>query len=772
MTRIAISLLGPFDATIDGRGFLRSGMGKSHGLLAYLAMESAKAHRRAELAELFWPDQDPERGRHRLRQMLFDLQKELRGREGVAPMLSLDKESARFRADAAWLDVAEFGKASECSPAPERCPRCLAQMESRIGLYRGEFMAGLSLPNCPEFEDWLLMQRESLHRHALALLEQLSNCHEQAANLPSALQFALRHIELSPWDEFAHRRVMLLYALNGQGSAAMHQYERCRHLLESGLGALPGKETQLLAERIRNGEFLQGWEDKSPPFEAWLEEQRRRWKARACSLYVRIAEDCARRGMVQAALDAAERAVEIDHADGHCLRTFLRLLAQSGRGVELAYEYDRHVRYLREEFDVEPEAATLHLYRQLVVASQADQKVIPAGEDDAGILSRLHTAHHAMLRWDFVGAQELCRQIGGLLPRLPATSTRDVLHAEWRTLSNIADERQADRKKVEAVKGPLSRAMEKLPEGVFVMRFAAWAGAESRRGPAAAERNARQLVKLSARCGGWARRRADMALTLVLFWQGKFVEARSIAESVELPALLPADVLERYGGGSVEIMVPCMLAWVLLFCGEADTANARMAHALALARLRKEPISLSCSLGTAANLARWQDNPEQALALAEELIAMAGHGAPPVLVGQARLLRYWARLRLGFVTDDAEIAPALEDIRRMTPAMEAVGHIILAEAACAAGVAPESRAPIERAIASGDRYGHTHYHAVLYRLLAEWHTLHGDPTHAASWLARAESLALRQGNRWAMARGKANCPAWPPAPKEIGWNST
>lgn len=509
------------------------------------------------------------------------------------------------------------------------------------------------------------------------------------------------------------------------------------------------------AGRLYRGEFLQGWEDKSPPFEAWVEEQRRRWKARACSLFVRIAEDCARRGMAQAALDAAERAVEIDHADGHCLRTFLRLLAQAGRGVELAYEYDRHVRYLREEFDVEPEAATLHLYRQLVAASQTGQKVIPAGEDDAGILSRLHTAHHAMLRWDFVGAQELCRQIGGLLPRLPATSTRDVLHAEWRTLSNIADERQADREKVGAVKGPLARAMEKLPEGVFVMRFAAWAGAESRRGPAAAERIARQLVELSARCGDWARRRADMALTLVLFWQGKFVEARSIAESAELPALLPADVLERYGGGSVEIMIPCILAWVLLFCGEADTANARMAHALALARLRKEPISLSCSLGTAANLARWQDNPEQTLALAEELIAMAEHGAPPVLVGQARLLRYWARLRLGFVADDAEIAPALEDIRRMTPAMEAVGHIILAEAACAAGVAPESRAAIERAIASGDRYGHTHYHAVLYRLLAEWHALHGDPTHAASWLARAESLALRQGNRWAMARQQA-----------------
>lgn len=255
MTRLVLSLLGPFDAAIDGQGFLRSRLGKSHGLLAYLAVESGKAHRRTALADLLWPDQPSDRGRHRLRQMLLDIQKELRGREGVPLMLSLDKETVRFLAESAWLDVTEFSAVCACTPAPERCPGCLNEMESRIALYRGEFMAGLSLPDCPDFEDWLLLQRESLHRRALALLELLSTCHEKAGNLSSALKFALRHIELAPWDEFAHRRCMQLYALNGQSSAALHQYERCRHLLETELGALPSKETQLLAERIRNGEF-------------------------------------------------------------------------------------------------------------------------------------------------------------------------------------------------------------------------------------------------------------------------------------------------------------------------------------------------------------------------------------------------------------------------------------------------------------------------------------------------------------------------------------
>lgn len=248
---------------MGGLAFLRSGLGKSQALLVYLAMERSTRHRRAALAELFWPEQPPARGRHRLRQMLMDLQKELRER-GLSPLLALDKESVRFCADAAWLDVAEFtADGGDGAPALADSPDDLAKLESRVALYRGEFMAGLALPDCPAFEDWLLWQRERLLQRALALLEQLSNGHERAGNGSQALRFALRHIELSPWDECAHRRAMLLFALNGQDAAALHQYETCRQVLETELGALPSKETRSLAERIRHGEFRR--ETVAPP---------------------------------------------------------------------------------------------------------------------------------------------------------------------------------------------------------------------------------------------------------------------------------------------------------------------------------------------------------------------------------------------------------------------------------------------------------------------------------------------------------------------------
>ncbi|MBK5263932.1 MAG: AAA family ATPase, partial [Alphaproteobacteria bacterium] len=97
---------------------------------------------------------------------------------------------------------------------------------------------------------------EALHRRALALLERLSNCYEPVGDYGKALQFALRYAELEPWDEGAHRRVMRLYALSGQKSAALVQYDACCRLLKKELDVLPSQETQHLAERIRNGELL------------------------------------------------------------------------------------------------------------------------------------------------------------------------------------------------------------------------------------------------------------------------------------------------------------------------------------------------------------------------------------------------------------------------------------------------------------------------------------------------------------------------------------
>ncbi|MDP1772381.1 MAG: BTAD domain-containing putative transcriptional regulator [Methylobacter sp.] len=246
---LEIMLLGGFDACLNGHSIAGNCYNKMRALLAYLAVEREQDHSREALAELLWGDNDPVTARGNLRRTLADLRRVLELPSGIS-LFSSSKHTLRF-APNAYVDVLDFAGRMPVSPGG-----ATDYDEQRIvALYRGEFLAGLFLPDCPDFEDWLQIQRENLHRRALALLELLSDRCAQWGDYSKALHFDLRYIELEPWDENAHRRAMLLYALNGQTSAALGQYEICCRLLKNELGALPGEETRQLLERIRSSEF-------------------------------------------------------------------------------------------------------------------------------------------------------------------------------------------------------------------------------------------------------------------------------------------------------------------------------------------------------------------------------------------------------------------------------------------------------------------------------------------------------------------------------------
>lgn len=259
-TVLRISTLGAFDVRLGDRRVAGVSNGKMSALFVYLAMTAGHRHRRETLAELFWPGLQADAARSNLRHTAFHLRQALHG-AAVPYVLSgrdwlgFDRE-APYRLDALALTA----PVPSCiaNPTPEHCGPCIAQMESMVALYRGRFMAELALPECPEFDDWLQLQADALHRHALALLERLSDCHEQFHGYAQALHFAQRHVELEPWDEEGHRRVVRLLALNGQRGAALAHYDACCRALRDGPGVPPGERLRALVEHIRAGTFAPG----------------------------------------------------------------------------------------------------------------------------------------------------------------------------------------------------------------------------------------------------------------------------------------------------------------------------------------------------------------------------------------------------------------------------------------------------------------------------------------------------------------------------------
>ena len=256
---LTLRLLGGFSLLRPGAPGDGLSYEKGRALLAYVAMDAPLQHPRKKLAALFWPDLPMDAALGNLRLVLLNLRHAL-NRPSSPPCFLVDRESVRLDPTSGLgVDVLRFVAplhACKTHPPTELCDSCLVQMECCAGLYAGEFMAGFSLTECPDFEYWLQIQREALTRHALAQLARLSDCHEHLSAFSRALPFALRYVELAPWDEEGYRRAMRQLALNGEPGGALAQYARCCNVLKDELGTQPSEATRTLADRIRAGELL------------------------------------------------------------------------------------------------------------------------------------------------------------------------------------------------------------------------------------------------------------------------------------------------------------------------------------------------------------------------------------------------------------------------------------------------------------------------------------------------------------------------------------
>ena len=269
MGRISIFLLGRFQLSLSGASAVAIESDRGRALLAYLALEADRPHSREALAGLLWPDVPDRAARQNLRQALYNLRRALDAaqpdgarrpdQQSADPFLLVNSRDVQFNPTSDyWLDVTAFNALLDaCQTHAHRrldtCANCMRQLGRAVELYRGDFMAGFSLPGSDPFEEWRRFTGEQLHRQVLDALSHLASYHEQRREYEAAARHLGRQLELEPWREEAHRQLMQVLALGGGRSAALQQYEICCRILAEELGAEPALETTALYERIRAG---------------------------------------------------------------------------------------------------------------------------------------------------------------------------------------------------------------------------------------------------------------------------------------------------------------------------------------------------------------------------------------------------------------------------------------------------------------------------------------------------------------------------------------
>lgn len=248
MGGLQLNLFGKLEVIVDGAPVTAFESAKVPALLAYLAV-TGQVHSRDMLATLLWGDLPETTARRNLTKALTNL------RQLLEPYLLIERHSVAFNHQApAAVDVTLFQAAVEASALlePDDPVRGLAPLRQAVSLYRGDFLEGFYVKNALEFEEWALEQREYLRELMLQALRRLT---EQSARLEAdpavALEYCRRWLGLEPWQEAAHRQMMLLLARSGQRDAALAQYETCRQVLADELDVEPAPETTRLYERIK-----------------------------------------------------------------------------------------------------------------------------------------------------------------------------------------------------------------------------------------------------------------------------------------------------------------------------------------------------------------------------------------------------------------------------------------------------------------------------------------------------------------------------------------
>jgi pimeloyl-ACP methyl ester carboxylesterase/DNA-binding SARP family transcriptional activator len=199
---------------------------KALALLAYLAL-AAREMPRHEIAALLFPEAEAPLGALRwhvahLRSAAPAVARHLSAtRQGLT--LSVATDAAAF---AAGADVVAR------RPASRDAPRVLA-------LYRGDFMAGLSVATTAEFDNWLYVAQEGLRRRLRQATLAFAAWAVPRGRARTTIEPLARLVTVDPYCEEGHVRLIEAYETLGEAAHARAAYDRYQRLVRRELAAEP-----------------------------------------------------------------------------------------------------------------------------------------------------------------------------------------------------------------------------------------------------------------------------------------------------------------------------------------------------------------------------------------------------------------------------------------------------------------------------------------------------------------------------------------------------
>lgn len=257
MEALSVSLFGRFRAWRGDQDLTDRCPRKLQELLCLLLLYRDHPHPRESLAGLLWGGSSTAQSKKNLRQALWQLQAVTglpapeQADQGDSLLLAGPDDVSVNPAAGLWLDVADFEQAFARTRGASGAELDAEQAQAlayAASLYQGDLLEGW-------FYDWCLYRREQLQNSYLVMLDKLADYCEARGEPEAGLVYSNLSLRCDGARERTHRRLMRLYYLAGDRTAALRQYDRCVEALRRELAVTPAARTVALYEQIRDDRY-------------------------------------------------------------------------------------------------------------------------------------------------------------------------------------------------------------------------------------------------------------------------------------------------------------------------------------------------------------------------------------------------------------------------------------------------------------------------------------------------------------------------------------
>ena len=237
---------------------------KAQELLVYLFIHCNQPHEREKLSAQLWPNVPENRSKKYLRQALWQLQTMCQDTQSPEhAIVQLEGSWVQFNLTSnIWIDADQLHRTFiqiRDTPAQAMSADQLTAVSEVVELYRGDFVTSW-------YHDWCLLERERLQSILLTMLDKLIDCCLANKQCERGIAYVMQMLRYDKARERSHRRLMRLYYLADNRTAALRQYNLCKATLVQELNVKPSQKTIALYQHIQADEGHNLKRLSAPPF--------------------------------------------------------------------------------------------------------------------------------------------------------------------------------------------------------------------------------------------------------------------------------------------------------------------------------------------------------------------------------------------------------------------------------------------------------------------------------------------------------------------------